>query len=280
MSMRSSRVVAWAVLAVAPIAGMARSGETPLSPRRDAQGFVRAAVAKEIAANADTTPHWRYRLAKTNASGSRETEIIETPDGLVGRLMALNGQPLTPQVARDEAFRLQQLKQDSHRMQAKLSRQEHDRARVFRMVKAMPDALLFTYAGSQPGRFGEEVVFAFKPNPGYRPDSLETDVLHKMSGTLRVNIADRRLVRLQGSLDTDVGVGMGIVGKVRRGGTLLLDQARIAPGLWEVTALDLHVTGRALFKHLDLSVSERVRDFRAVPPDLSVSQAIDLLLRE
>ncbi len=249
------------------------------SPRpQDADAFVRIAVNNEIAANAHPLSRWRYLLTKSNSAGTKQTDIIETAEGLVGRLISLNGQPLAPAVERDEELRLKELKRDAGRMSAKLTRQERDRARVLRMVQAMPDALLFTFTGTLPGDFGDEAVYSFQPNPRYQPDSLETEVLHKMTGTLRIAIADKRLVKLDGLLESDVDVGMGLVGKVRKGGRLLLQQARIAPGSWEITALDLNVSGRALFKHLDISVAETAQEFRAVPPNMPVADAIDLLL--
>jgi hypothetical protein len=248
-------------------------------PARDPQGFVREVVNVELQAAAHPEPRWMYRLVKTNASGTKLTQIVETQQGPVGHLLEINGKPLDAITQRNEEHRLAQLRNDPQQWRQKLARQERDRRRVLKIVRALPTAFLYTYEGTESGPYGEEVRLSFKPNPHYSSDSMETDVLRSMSGTLRIAREQRRLVSLRGTLDGDVYIGLGIAGKLTKGGTLDLEQSEIAARSWEITKLKLAVTGRALIRHIDMAVDESATDFQPVSSNLTVSQAIDLLLR-
>jgi hypothetical protein len=247
-------------------------------PAKDPQAFVRETVEQERNAQQHPQPRWTYRLKKTNAAGTKLTQIIETPQGLVGRLLAINGKPLDPITEHNEESRLDGLRSDPKQMKQKLARQERDRQRVLNIVGALPNALLYYYEGTGEGPFGREVTLRFRPNPNYSPDSTESELLKAMSGRLRIAKDQQRLIQLRGHLDSDLSIGLGIIGKVYKGGTLDLQQAEIAPGAWAITRLRLAVTGRALFKPLDLSVDESMTDFHPLGGTLSVEQAVDRLL--
>ena len=249
-------------------------------PVRDPREFVGEVVAKELQAEAHPQARWMYLLHKTNASGSKLTEIVETRQGLVGHLLEINGRPLDQTTQRNEAHRLAQLKSAPGEWKQKLARQERDRKRVMKIVRALPDAFLFTFAGIESGPWGGEVRFNFRPNPQYSPDSFDTSILISMSGQLLIARREQRLVRLQGALGSNVSIGLGVVGKLEKGGTLDLRQSRIAPGSWETTKLSIAVTGRAVLRHIDVSVDETATEFRPISSNLTVAQAIDLLLAQ
>ncbi|GAC1644652.1 MAG: hypothetical protein NVS9B15_01880 [Acidobacteriaceae bacterium] len=241
----------------------------------DAQRLVREVVFNEVQAQTHPQPRWAYTLEKTNASGTKLTRIIETRDGLVGRLLEINGKPLDAITEANEMHRLNELKRDPRQMKQKLARQERDRDRVLKIVRALPTAFLYT----QQSANDKETVLAFKPNPNFQPDSFETSILKAMSGTVRMSTSQKRLIELRGTLTSDVSIGLGIIGKAQKGGTLLLQQQEVAPASWEITVFSMKVVGRAVFKHVDMSVEESAKDFKAIQHPLSAPEAIDLLLK-
>ncbi|MEO8724774.1 MAG: hypothetical protein ABI383_01510 [Acidobacteriaceae bacterium] len=249
-------------------------------PARDAQGFVREVVSVELQAAAHSQPRWMYLLHKTNASGSKLTQIVETHQGLVGHLLEIDGQPLDAITERNEAHRLAELKRDPRQWKRKLARQERDRQRVMNIVRALPNAFVYSFAGFESGPFGKEARLDFRPNPHYSPDSLDTSILQSMSGALLIARQQRRLVRMQGVLGANVSIGLGIIGKLQKGGTLELRQSQIAPGSWQITKLSIAMTGRAVLRHIDVSVDESATEFQPVSSNLTVGEAIDLLLSQ
>src|SRR4051812_38176655 len=62
----------------------------------DPAQLVRDAAANEIRANADLTNLWMYRLSKETKSGIQVKNMVETRNGIVARLIAVNGRFLTP----------------------------------------------------------------------------------------------------------------------------------------------------------------------------------------
>ena len=156
-------------------------------------------------------------------------------------------------------------------------RQERDRDRVLKIVRALPDALLYSDVSTEQG--GKVRVLSFRPNPQYQPNSFETTILKAMSGTVRIAVGPKRLISLNGRLLSDVNIGLGIVGKVQKDGTLDLEETDLGDGIWEISRVSLMVMARAVFKRLDLSVEENLRDFKRLPHELSGTEAIDLLLR-
>jgi hypothetical protein len=261
------------------ILALSASALAQCDPARDPQACVRQVVQNEIQAQSHSVPRWTYQLQKTNAGGTKLTQIVETRQGLLGRLLAVNGHPLEAQAEASEEQRLRTLAQDPRQLHEKLARQERDRERVLKIVRALPKAFLYTYEGSSAGPYGEEWKFRFRPDPKFSPDSLEADLLKSMEGTLRISASSARLVQLQGTLTSDITLGFGLLGRVNRGGTLNLEEAPIGKNDWQVTRLVLHMNGRAVVKHIDLSVDEAAHDFRPVGPDLTVNEAIDFLLK-
>jgi hypothetical protein len=118
----------------------------------------------------------------------------------------------------------------------------------------------------------------FRPNPKYRPSSNEAKVFHNMEGVLLIDAKQTRLATLSGKLSSDVDFGFGILGKLEKGGTFEVVQSEVAPKDWEVSFLDVHISGRALFFHSIGEQQHEVRSqFKPVPSGLSLAQAASLV---
>jgi len=138
------------------------------------------------------------------------------------------------------------------------------------MLKMLPDAFLFTGDGRQ----GNFVRLKFRPNPKYRPPSNESKVFHHMEGILLIDAKQVRLAKLSGILMSDVQFGFGILGKLQKGGTVEVVQSEVAPNEWEVSLLDVQISGRALFFHTIGEQQHEVKSqFEPIRPDLGVREA-------
>ena len=145
------------------------------------------------------------------------------------------------------------------------------------LLKMLPDAFLFTGDGRQ----GNSVRLKFRPNPKYRPPSSESKVFHHMEGILLIDAKQIRLAKLSGTLVSDVEFGFGILGKLQKGGTFEVVQSEVAPNDWEVSLLDVHISGRALFFHTIGEQQHEVKSqFEPVRPDLGVAEAAARVARD
>ena len=88
-----------------------------------------------------------------------------------------------------------------------------------------------------------------------------------MAGEVWIDQAQERLTRLDAHLIANVDFGWGILGKLDKGGTILLEQADIGGHDWEVTAMKLNLRGKALMvKSLSIQITQEASHFSLVPP--------------
>lgn len=266
-------LVGFLVMSIALHAGARPHGQSlPASPK----DLVRRVVANELK---DDPGHFMYRDTRERENGTLETkQMIETRDGVVGRLILINGKPLTPAQRDKENKRLNRLLSDPAAMASKRKEQQEDTARVRRMVGALPDAFTYAYDGTEAGPHGELVVLKFAPNPNYDPPGREQQVYTGMQGTMLIDATAERIVKIDGILFRDVSFGWGILGKLDRGGRFIVEQADVGGGHWEPTRMVLDFTGHLLiFKSLKIRSTDITGDYHLVPDDLTVAQGLEML---
>ncbi len=264
-------VLASALVLLALVIG-ARPQELPPS----ANELVRHIVTNELKPD---PAHFMYRATRERADGGTETkQMVETRDGIFARFIAINGKPLTQAQRDKEDKRLQRLINDSGALASKRKEQKDDEARIRRMVGALPDAFTYEYAATEHGLRGELVTLKFSPNPQYDPPNREVQVYTGMEGTMVIDIAAGRIARIDGTLFRDVNFGWGILGKLDKGGKFIVEQGEVVAGHWEPTRMVLNFTGKVLiFKSLKIKSIDTTTDYRRVPDDLTVAQALNML---
>ncbi len=254
----------------------------PATPQVSAQELVRRAIANEDKASKENT-RFMYRLrTETPKSGTVTKELVETNEGVVARLIAVNDKPPTAEERRKDDERLQKLANDPQARAAKQKQQKEDEERTTKMVKALPDAFLYEYDGFEPGKNGQQVVhLKFTPNPKYDPPNRELQVYQGMEGSMLVDPADERLVKIQARLFKTVNFGWGILGRLDPGGQFEVQQSRVGGDRWEVTEMRLRFTGKILlFKSLNISEHETAFDYRRAPENLTFIQGIEFLKKQ
>ena len=118
----------------------------------------------------------------------------------------------------------------------------------------------------------------FSPNPQFRPPSRDAQVFHAMEGEMTCDSRQLRLVEISGHLIHDVKFGGGLLGHLDEGGQFSVKPEQVSPGLWELTALNVQMQGKALF-FKTISVQQKMlrTGFRRVSDDLTVAQAAEML---
>lgn len=244
-----------------------------LSPSQS-QATVDRALANELASVENTHHPMRYLLRKTTPRLTSTREIYESRDGDVARLLTLNGQPLSPDAEQKERSRLSELLSDPGRQRHRQQMEDIDRQRALAVLRALPDAFAYQYAGTVESSAGVAEKFTFLPNPGFDPPDLETQTLTAMAGEIWILPGPERVVRLEGHLQHDVNFGWGLLGRLYKGGWITIDQAEVAPGQWRTVRLQMVMSGRLLFKTRSFDTTEVESDFAPLPPDMGYRQAI------
>lgn len=258
-----------------------------VSAYRDPADLVRKAVQDEMKAANDDTAHFLFRGIKTTPQGSATRLYVETKEATAGLVIAYNGKPLSPEQRRDEEARVERFLNHPEELKKKRDQEHQNGERTLRIIRAIPDAFLFEYAGEEPGsesigRAGRPLVkLKFRPNPHYEPPSHVEDVLTGMQGFVLVDPTDYRIASIDGTLFKEVGFGWGILGHLDRGGRFVVQQQEVGDDHWEISSMTLNFTGKILlFKNLSINSTEVFSSFKQVPWDLTFSQALELLKKE
>jgi hypothetical protein len=249
-------------------------------PPEDPVALVRAASWNEL--HGTNSPHpVRFRLRKQDENGSTTKEIVETKDGDIARLIAVNDQPLTPERAQAERTRLDNLLAHPELQIHRQKKEKEDSNRENEMVRLLPDAFLYTYRGIVNTPNGPAWRLTFEPNEKFIPPDRQAELYHGMAGELWIDCAQKRMARLDAHLIADVNFGWGMIGRLYKGGTILVIQKDVGDNHWETTHLNLNLTGKILMiKSLVIQSTEDGSDYRPVSTTLTYKDAIHLLEAE
>jgi hypothetical protein len=260
------------ILAIAGSNAPSSNTGTPLPD--DAGQLVRETVQNELNAEEKDHTHWRYHLHKEDDRGSQDREVIETKDGSLAKTLLINGRPLTPEQRDQDKERMKRLVNDPEERAKRERRVKQDEEKAHQLLKAIPEAFIFKYDSVE----GNQVRLDFKPNNSFSPPTRELTVYHAMAGKMWIDIAAKRLSRIEGQLFENVNFGWGLLGHLDKGGTFKVVQQDVGDGHWNTVHLDVSMQGRAvIFKALSVKQVESLTDFRRVPDNLSLSQAFVML---
>jgi hypothetical protein len=238
--------------------------------------FVQQVVYNELDGTKNDHLRFTYRTRKETPKGSTTKQIIETSEGSVARLMAVNDQAPNGDQRKQDDDRIQKLINDPEERQRKHREQQEDARKAEGMLRVLPEAFLY----EEIGREGDLIRFHFHPNPHFDPPNREASVYRGMEGTLIVDGRQKRLVKIDGHLFQDVTFGWGILGRLEKGGTFFVQQRQIDGPRWEVVTMDINMNGKALFfKTISMHEKEVSSDFHRVPENLSFKQAVDILAK-
>jgi len=248
---------------------------TALAAQKNPQQLVQETIHNELHAN----PHqnyWMYRDSDTESGTTKVSRVVETPACWFRWLLSIDGQPLTQAQEQQQQAKIDKLVNDEAARQKNRQAIDQDGQKAENLMKMLPDAFLYTDDGEQDGN----IRLKFRPNPSFNPPTHAAKVFHAMQGTLLINKQEKRLAGISGTLMQDVDFGWGILGKLYKGGTFKVAQSRLAPNDWEVTLLDVHIGGRALFFHTISEQQHEVKtEFQPVPANIALAQAAEMAER-
>jgi hypothetical protein len=221
---------------------------------------------------------FRYRQRKVDPKETVVKEIYETKDGDVTRLIERDGKPLSAEDEQAELDRLNHLLEHPEVQEHRHKKEQEDSARGDEMVRMLPDAFLFTDDGTVEGPSGPCYRFQFRPNPAFTPPDREGEVYHGMVGELWVDKGQLRLAKIDAHLISDVNFGWGVLGKLFKGGSILVQNSDVGMHHWETIHMKLDLRGKILMmKSVDFSTTEDSSDFQAQSQELGYQEAIRLL---
>ncbi len=267
----------WAALAAVPCNGQPAPTIPEALTAPQAQALVERAIATELRTGQDPYHPMRYRLRKTSPRLTSTKEIVETRDGDVARLVSLFDRPLSQADEQKEQSRLDALLGDPRLQKHRKQGEDEDTGIVLKLLRLLPRAFLYQYAGTGAGPAGPVERFTFRPNPGFSPPDFETQALTAMSGELWIDAAQERVTRLEGHLQQDTDYGWGILGKLNKGGWIVIEQTDVGARQWRIARFKMVMTLRVLFRTRSFDTTEEMSQYSAVPAGIDYRQGIQML---
>jgi hypothetical protein len=245
----------------------------------DPQTIVTHAAHNELATH--NVHPVRYTLRKVDDGKITTKEIIETKDGDVARLIAVGDKPLTPDAESAEIERLKNLLADPSIQEHRHKREQVDNDRANEMIRLLPQAFIYKFEGMVDAPSGPAYRFTLQPNPNFTPPDRQAEVYHGMAGELWIDQKQERMVKLNVHLIDNVNFGWGIIGRLDKGGTIVVEQKNVGEDHWEQGLLRLNLTGKILMiKNLTIDTTEQESNFSPVPANWTYQDAVRALLSE
>jgi hypothetical protein len=208
-------------------------------------------------------------LTKEGAVKKTETTDAEslTLDGVrVNRIVARNGQPLTPEEQQKESARLDKdvakAKERRARLEAKGAETDERGEEVMPLSRILE---LGTF--SNPRRVDVNgrpaIVLDYAGNPQAKTHSPFETIMRDVEGTVWVDEADRILVRAEGHFRDDFKLGGGLMADVHKGSHFAFQATRVGEGVWLPGTIDGEGSVRMLlFAHFNGRMHLTASDYR------------------
>jgi hypothetical protein len=271
------------MIAFAPLGAIEARAATPAAVTADAESGSAQGLVRKMLAVEDVEAIRKGRYIYTSNERSERTggrlwteRVVETNSGKLRRLIAEDGQPLSPDRLSAEAARLAGIAADPEAFRKKSEALKNDEQHAKEMLGLLSKAFLFE--GMQ--QEGEFVRIKFKPDPAYSPRSMEERVLRAMEGTMLIDRKSSRLHQLQGRLPADVSIGYGLLATIRAGSNFSTTRKPVPGDEWKTSMLDTDINGRAIFfKAIGKKEHAEHSEFMMIPMNTTVPQAVAMLQR-
>lgn len=200
-------------------------------------------------------------------------KVVETDDGALRRLLAVDGHLLTAVQSEAEERRIEEIVAHPEAFRSLNRNHIDDEVKATQLLEILPKAFLISPAGEQDGC----IRLSFRPNPSFRPSTYEERIIHVLEGTVSIKEPEDRLCKLEARITQPVEFGFGLLGKVNSGGHFELERAQVDSKNWKSMHISVHVDARILLLKSITRDQETTRtEIHTVHQHLSLAQAADL----
>lgn len=240
---------------------------------QDARQFVQKAVNVELAKDRSDHSHWLYFEFDKKPAHSVKQWVAEARDGSLTRVISLDGRKLSPP---EQQARINKFLSNPSAVAKQRKSDAHDDKQATEMLELLPKAFIWTREGER----GDNTILHFKPDPNFDPPDFESKVFAAMEGEMAVDNKQLRIATIKGKLVQDVKILGGFLGQLDAGGTFDVERRETGAGVWQITETHVHIQGHALiFKTISEQEDDVKSDFKELPPDITMQQAKNDLLR-
>ncbi len=238
-------------------------GDSVFDPPRSAEALDVRALLREVGHNQEEIDRRRSEYTYTEKRTRRDVdghgqvkketvqlyEVFPMPGRRhVFKSISENGVPLSPgRAAKEEKRVAEELSKAEREHEKDKQKQERERAE---RAKKQGDEKTADEEDEGPGvatflracefvsprrerlRDRDAVVFDFRPRPDFHPRNRAESLIAKLVGVVWIDPTDKQVMRLEARLAEAFKVGGGLLASVRPGAAVVLEQTRMAEGVW------------------------------------------------
>lgn len=202
----------------------------------------------------------------------------------VMKLISENGVVLTGERADKEQKRVEEefekaerdKEKDAQRVQK--YRAERDRKKAARAKEGEDDDVeisqflkVHEFVSPRRERFRDRdaVVFDFRVRPGFNSSNRQENLISKLDGVVWIDPEDKQVMRLEARLAEGFKMAGGLLVNVRPGSALVMEQTRVAEGLWMPKMAQINLSVKVLlFGGGDYNLSFEWSDYKHFSGDV------------
>ena len=262
--LRRGKILTLATLALSLVAARA---QTP-------QEIIKQVVEAERAANRDDHSQWIFLDHSVKPKEQVLQWTATTTQGNVQRVLVKNG---SQQPESEQQAGIQKFLGDKHAQKKQVDAKAHELKQIDTILSLLPEGFIWTVVKTTP----EETTLHYVPNPSFKPPSREAHVLTAATGDLVADNQQHRIRRANGQLMHDVTFGGGLLGRIKQGGSFAIEQKPVAPSLWQLTLIRVHLDGKVLlFKSLNFQEDDNRSSFTQQPASPTLDQAAKAVMKQ
>jgi hypothetical protein len=257
---------------IVALAGLA----LPLVPAyaQTPQQIIQQVVDTERTENKNDHSQWIYLDHSVKPKEQLLRWVATTSNADVDRVLAKDGRELPKPEQQTE---IQKFLHDPHAQKKQMAESAHDYQQVDDLLRLLPDGFSWTLVNATP----EETTLHFVPNPNFKPPTHEARVFAAATGDLVADNRQHRIRSVHGTLVHDVTFGGGLLGRLKQGGSFAIEQQQVAPSLWQLTLIHIHLDGSALlFKSISFQEDDDRSRFTPEQNSVTLDQAARAVMHQ
>jgi hypothetical protein len=273
-------VLALATMPWRPLLPTAAGAAAP-TDQTPSQEEVGALVERLVAnqhRNDDALAEYERHERQTRRKGGNERivedktyRVVPTGTGALRLLVEENGQAVKPEFYQKELRELEKvllnaLHPAEARQQQAIRKWEKRTGERRELVDAVPRAFRFSWLGRETRNGRILARLQLDPNPDFKPASRNVQMLAHVGAVLWVDEKEGQVARIEAEVIRDIAVGGGLLGKVYKGGSFVMDQVEAAPGVWLPSRYILNLDGRKFFFPFSVREASEARNYRRIGP--------------
>jgi len=250
--------------------------DSVFDPPRGAEALDVVSLLREVSRNQDELEKRFTEYSFVQKETSREItskgevkkettkvfEVFPIPNRApVMKLISENGVPLSGERATKEQKRVEEefLKaerdKDKDAQRVQKDRAERERKKAARAKEGEDDDVeisqflkVHEFVSPRRERFRERdaVVFDFRVRPGFKSSNRQENLISKLIGVVWIDPADKQVMRLEARLAEGFKMGGGLLVNLRPGAAFVMEQTRVAEGLWLPRTAQINLSVKVL----------------------------------